>query len=180
MMIEEPEQDVIMEDVTSTTSYVTPQRSPIVNNTAVPSSSTATPAFQQTTHLSFRELMDLLEMARQNKAIYQQNHGKVFAVQLRQKEESHLYFNIDKLSKRNHKKEKKGEKVGNDWPISCLIQSSCCIRRSPFSMQYEYALHANFTGPSENEGYICCAISSSVLEPYFGLSPVSDAVKSTI
>ena len=33
-------------------------------------------------------------------------------------------------------------------------------------------MHTNFTGPSDNEGSVLCGIANSILEPYFGVSPV--------
>ena len=76
-------------------------------------------ATSQSVDMSFDELKEMLMRVRQNETMYRQQYGKTFTVNMRQCA-SHHYFNIDKVKKRDRKKEDKKERKRGDKKVRSI------------------------------------------------------------
>jgi hypothetical protein len=122
--------------------------------------------------VSFSELQDLLLRIRTDEALYRQHMGKRFCTLLQQ-DGVKLYFNIEKKRKDSLGiDDRKDDKVCEWCLIPISVSSHATIGSHRLLLQYEYAMSARFKSPG-SDGLITCKIASSILEPFFGVKPVS-------
>lgn len=118
--------------------------------------------------LAYNQLLEILNLAIRDPAAYQQACGLTWKVQLQQVGAKE-HFNIEK---------RKNRPKGDDRKVSqCITAQSFAHFVATFfhslclCHQYEYVMTAKFKGPGDLDKPITFKVDTSIVEPYFELSP---------
>jgi hypothetical protein len=144
------------------------------NRSADPMETTSRVSSGRSQRLSSLDLQSLLQQLQTNQNLYRQIMGNTYSTMFQQ-DGVKLYFNIEKKKKDLLRKDdKKDEKVSLSACHGRMLTTYETFNLTDFriSQQYEYAMSARFKSPGSDQ-LVTCKIASSILEPFFGVKPVS-------